>query len=221
MKKNITLLAVLFSFAGVLTSCNETKEKEEKEEAVAVAEASAETYIVTTGKSTINWSGNKPTGTHTGTIALANGELSVENNTPTAGNFTIDMRSIVVTDLEAGNGKENLENHLKGTVEGKEGDFFNVNKYPMATFEITRVEGDASNATVHGNLTIKEKTNAISFPATISQSGTTLSLQSEEFVIDRTKWDVNYGSKSIFDNLGDKFISDDIKLTVSLNAAKK
>ena len=46
-------------------------------------------------------------------------------------------------------------------------------------------------------------------------------ITSETFAIDRTKWDVNYGSKSVFDNLGDKFINDDIELTVTVVANKQ
>ncbi len=163
---------------------------------------------------------NKPTGTHTGTISLANGEIMVNDRNIEAGTFTIDMKSIVVTDLEAGDGKENLEAHLMGTVEGKEGDFFNVTEYPTATFEITSIEGDQYKPTVKGNLTIKGKTNPVSFNATVSYPGDTMFLKSEKFKIDRTKWDVNYGSKSVFDNLGDKFISDDMELQIELHASK-
>ena len=71
-----------------------------------------------------------------------------------------------------------------------------------------------------GNLTIKGKTNPVSFNATVSYPGDTMFLKSEKFKIDRTKWDVNYGSKSVFDNLGDKFISDDMELQIELHASK-
>ncbi|HAT65925.1 MAG TPA: lipid-binding protein, partial [Flavobacteriaceae bacterium] len=73
---------------------------------------------------------------------------------------------------------------------------------------------------VSGNLTIKDKTHNISFPATISMEGNVLKLTSETFTIDRTQWGVNFGSKTVFDNLGEKFISDDIELTVNLVANK-
>ena len=76
------------------------------------------------------------------------------------------------------------------------------------------------NNVVKGNLTIKDKTNAIEFPATVTMEGDKMMLKSETFEIDRTKWDVNYGSKSIFPNLGDKFINDAMKITVSLVANK-
>ena len=220
MKKITFLLAVALGSAFVFTSCNETKEKKNETEEVAQAEATATTYKVNTEKSVIKWSGSKPTGTHTGTISLVTGEIMVNDKAIEAGNFTVNMNSIKVTDLEAGDGKENLEAHLMGTVEGKEGDFFNVNKYPTATFELTGVEMTDGKNIIKGNLTIKDKTNNVSFPAAVSYAGDNMTLNSEKFTIDRTQWDVNYGSKSVFDNLGDKFISDDMQLQVTLQATK-
>ena len=122
-------------------------------------------------------------------------------------------------DLE-GEKKANLEAHLKGTVEGQEGDFFNVNKYPTATFELTGAEAMGDHTMVKGNLTIKDQTNHIEFPANITMDADKVTIESKTFSIDRTKWNVNYGSKSVFDNLGDKFINDEIELTISLVAKK-
>ena len=73
---------------------------------------------------------------------------------------------------------------------------------------------------MQGNLTIRDQKKNIEFPVTYSVDGANMTLTSEPFTIDRTNWGVNYGSKSIFDNLGDKFISDDIQLTVKLQATK-
>ena len=68
---------------------------------------------------------------------------------------------------------------------------------------------------VSGNLTMKDQTHNVTFPASVSFNENTMSLQSETFAIDRTKWGVNYGSKSVFDNLGDKFINDEIESGVA------
>lgn len=221
MKKQFLNIACILLISIGAVSCKENTKDSETNEVEAVAEASndATNFTVDTEKSKISWKGEKPTGTHYGTIKIASGTVSAENKDIQAGNFTIDMKTIESEDLE-GDSKTNLEAHLMGTVEGKEGDFFNVNAYPTSTFELTSVEGEGGNVTVKGNLTIKDKTNAIEFPATVSFSGDTMLLKSETFTIDRTKWDVNYGSKSIFDNLGDKFISDEIELTVELHASK-
>ncbi|MGB3775625.1 MAG: YceI family protein, partial [Leeuwenhoekiella sp.] len=163
--------------------------------------------------------GNKPTGSHTGDVKLESGVVKVDGDS-LSGTFLIDMTTITDTDLE-GDQKTNLEQHLKGTVEGKEGDFFNVQKYPTAAFEITDVMDKDGKKMLEGNLTIKDSKNNISFPVTYSVDGNTMNLKSEPFTIDRTKWNVNYGSKSVFDDLGDKFISDDIELTINIVAKKQ
>lgn len=209
----ITLLA--FITVGAFSCKNNEKEAEMPTEEAAEATEMATEYTVDTAASQIMWEGSKPTGKHNGTIQLSSGTVHLNNGNVEAGEFVIDMNSITDEDLE-GDDKANLESHLKGTVEGKEGDFFNVKEYPTAKFEMTGIE----NNMVKGNLTIKNKTNAIEFPAQVTMEGDKMMLKSETFAIDRTKWDVNYGSKSVFPNLGDKFISDDIMITVSLVANK-
>ncbi len=196
-------------------SCKNAEKEAETTAEVAEATEMATEYTVDTAASQIMWEGSKPTGSHNGTIKLSSGTVHLNNGVVEAGNFVIDMNSINDEDLE-GEQKTNLEAHLKGTAEGKEGDFFNVKEYPTAKFEMTGIE----NNVVKGNLTIKNKTNAVEFPATVTMEGDKMLLKSEAFELDRTKWDVNYGSKSIFPNLGDKFINDTMKITVSLVATK-
>ncbi|NRD22941.1 YceI family protein [Winogradskyella litoriviva] len=210
--KTFTLVA-LVTFA----SCGDkAKEAETKEaETAAVAEVSAVTYNVNTDNSTLEWKGFKPTGSHTGTIAIKEGSLSINDGVIESGNFVIDMNSIVVTDIpaeEEGNGK--LVGHLKDP------DFFNVEAHPTATFEVTGVETTEGKTMLSGNLTIKEKTNNISFPVALDIKVDNVTLTSETFTIDRSKWNIEYGSKSFFDNLGDKFINDEIEMKVSLTASK-
>ena len=127
MKKSILKIA-LFSFISLaFVACKdgqkETATTEEKE--IITPTTDALSYTVDIEKSVIKWKGDKPTGTHSGTINLASGTISVNGTNPEAGKFSIDMNSIACTDLD-GEMKSNLEAHLKGTVEGKEGDFFNV-----------------------------------------------------------------------------------------------
>lgn len=220
--KNVFLNFALIAFVGLATiSCKDTKEADTKEaQEVADATPVSIAYNVDTAASKITWKGSKPLGTHNGTIDLTSGSLMVTGEEIEAGKFTIDMNTITDLDLE-GDMKASLEDHLKGTVEGKEGDFFNVNEYPTSTFQLTGITTTDGKTMVSGNLTIKDKTNNISFPAVITMNENSMTLISETFTIDRTKWGVNYGSKTVFDNLGDKFISDDVELTVSLVANKK
>ncbi|PNW28858.1 YceI family protein [Formosa algae] len=222
MKNRILTLMIALSLGATVTSCKDKAKEAEATTAEPVAEtvATADTYKVDVDSSTIEWKGAKPTGEHFGTISITSGELSAEGNTIESGMFTIDMNSIVALDLE-GDKKQNLEAHLKGTVEGKEGDFFNINEFPTATFEVTGLTtNDANKTMLSGNLTLKGIKKNVSFPVTVSTTENTLSLVSETFAIDRTQWGVNFGSKSVFDNLGDKFIDDDIILTVKLKATK-
>ncbi|HET8803972.1 MAG TPA: YceI family protein, partial [Aequorivita sp.] len=211
-----TLKITMMAFLAVgAFSCKNAEKDAETTAEVAEATEMATEYTVDTAASQIMWEGSKPTGSHNGTIKLSSGTVHLNNGVVEAGNFVIDMNTINDEDLE-GEQKTNLEAHLKGTAEGKEGDFFNVKEYPTAKFEMTGIE----NNVVKGNLTIKNKTNAIEFPATVTMEGDKMMLKSETFELDRTKWDVNYGSKSIFPNLGDKFINDTMKITVSLVATK-
>lgn len=215
--KTVTFKISLLAFiTAAFVSCNNnTTKSEEVLEDVAEASETAHSYTVDTDGSVIKWEGKKPGTTHYGHVKLSSGTLLVENNQLVAGNFTIDMTSIVVEDLE-GEYKENLEAHLKGTAEGKEGDFFDTNKYPTGTFELTRVEGN----TVRGNLTIKEETKTVEFPATINITDDQITIRTEQFDLDRTRWGINFMSRSIFSNLGDNFIDDTMKITLHIVANK-
>lgn len=222
MKK---LLGFIF-FAGALSliSCKQSEGEKAEVSDAAEVEASVGTEIpVNVSESMISWEGTKPTGTHTGTINISEGNVAVNEGKVTGGSFTIDMNSIVVTDLD-GEQKANLENHLKGFADGKEDHFFNVAQHPTASFELTKVvslDGDAeANSTVYGNLTIKGTTKEIGFRAMINVNNDQVTVTTPKFTVDRTQWGVNYGSKSIFDNLGDKFINDEIGLQINLQAGK-
>lgn len=215
----------LFAIAAVLSftfSCKGEKKNEAEAtdaEEVVEAPAAAVVYNLDTANSTIDWTGKKPTGAHTGTIDLAEGTVQTQDGAVESGSFTIDMTSIKVTDLE-GDEKASLEGHLKGEGEEKQDHFFNVAKYPTATFQITGITEEGGKTMVQGNLKMKGTEKNISFPATVRMNGDMMNLESEVFTIDRTTWGVNYGSKSVFENLGDKFINDDIELKVSLQASK-
>ncbi|WP_026839521.1 YceI family protein [Gillisia sp. JM1] len=221
MKKTVLNMFTIAAIGLAVVGCkNENKETETTEaQEVANATMEATVFEVDTTASVINWQGEKPTGTHTGTIKLQKGTFKANDSVIESGTFVIDMNSIKDTDLE-GDDKLSLENHLKGTVEGKEGDFFNVTKYPTGTFEVTGVSEKDGKTMLQGNLTLKDVTKNIEFPVTININEDTMELTSEKFNIDRTKWNVNYGSKSVFDGLGDKFINDEIELMIEVKAKK-
>ncbi len=188
------------------------------------APADAVDYVIDTSNSKIHWAGSKPNKTHTGTINISKGTLSASNNNVVKGLFEMDMTSIAVTDLPAGEMKDNLEAHLKGTVEEKRDDFFNVSKYPAATFQITKVAPSTGNPdathNVTGNLTLKGQTKSITFPANIQVTSAGISAVTPSFKINRTEWGINFMSKSILDDIKDGFIEDDISLTINLVGKK-
>ncbi|SOC78628.1 Polyisoprenoid-binding protein YceI [Salinimicrobium sediminis] len=224
MKKRVLNFVVVAGVTLGSVACKDDKsnkvEPGEAQEA-AVATEEAVTYEIDTTASTIEWRGTKPTGEHKGTIAIQDGTLSATQEEITSGSVTIDMNSIEVTD-EGMDDKDrtSLENHLKGTVEGKETDFFNVKEYPTASFEITGVTEENGQKMLQGNLTLKDSTKNIQFPVSTDIDEEEITLESETFTIDRTNWGVNYGSKSVFDNLGDNFISDEMELTIKVTAKR-
>lgn len=173
---------------------------------------------VNTTDSKVNWIGKKVGGEHNGYVKLSGGEITVDKNEITGGTFTIDLNSIVVLDLkdEGMNGK--LVGHLKSA------DFFDAAKYPTAKFVITKVaraKAPAAGAakathTLEGDLTIKGITKKISFDASINLLNGKITASTSPFTLNRTHWGVNYQSKSVFAELKDQFIYDDMTLSIEL-----
>lgn len=167
-------------------------------------------------ESTLKWMG-KPIvgGGHEGTIQFVSGSITFSTlGLPTAGDFLLDMNTIKSTDVKQESGAKDLEDHLKSD------DFFSVTKYPRANFSILKVIAQPSGKgpqqiKVTGLLTIKGITNQVVFPATIIRDKGELLIKAD-LKIDRTKWDINYQSKSIFTNLKDGIISDEVTLAVEL-----
>lgn len=173
---------------------------------LSTASVTAQTKKVDAAKSSINWTGKKVTGQHEGTINLKDGNLVFKGKALVGGTFNVDMNSMVVTDLKAGQGKEKLEGHLKDE------DFFGTDKFATATLVFKKLVTKAPNVyTVTGDLTIKGITKPVTFDLTTTANTATTNVK-----IDRTKYDIKYGSGSFFDNLGDKAINDDFNLEVAL-----
>ncbi|WP_080240575.1 YceI family protein [Spirosoma rigui] len=174
----------------------------------------ATTYKVDAQKSILNWNGKKVTGEHSGTIKVSDGVLMVDGGKLSGGTFTFDMNSIVNTDLTDPGYNAKFIGHMKSE------DFFNTAKFPTSTFKVTKVTpkgGDAYDIT--GNMTIKGITNAVTFPATVKMAGNTITADGKA-TLDRTKYDIRYGSKSFFENIGDKAIYDDFTVEIKLVASK-
>lgn len=181
--------------------------------------AAPQTLKLDTKASTLNWTGKKVTGEHTGTIDIKSGEVTLENGTVTGGQFSIDMNSIKDNDLTDAAYNKKLITHLKSD------DFFDAQKFPTADFKITSVKaltGAAAgkpNFEITGDLSIKGKSNSVTFPAMITSiAGKTQA--TGHVVIDRTKWMIKYGSGKFFSGLGDHLIYDEFALDLNLTAQK-
>ncbi|MCB0555554.1 MAG: YceI family protein [Phaeodactylibacter sp.] len=173
-----------------------------------------QTYSVNVDKSNIVWKGYKVTGSHTGNIQLKNGKLDMKDGKLVGGSFDIDMTTIACSDL-SGEYAQKLVGHLKSD------DFFGVEKYPTAKFVITQAipYGTPGTYKIVGNMTIKETTKQIKFQANLTEeAGATVATAAIK--LDRSEYDVRFGSGSFFDNLGDKTIYDEFDLEVKLVAGK-
>ena len=156
-------------------------------------------------KSSVNWLAKKVTGKHNGTVNFKEGTLVFKGDKLKGGSFTVDMTSLTSTDL-TGEYQGKLNGHLKSD------DFFGVEKFPTATLGFKKIAEKAAGVyTVTADLTIKGKTLPVTFDLNVKGNTATTT-----FNIDRTKYDIKYGSGSFFDNLGDKAIDNEFELNVTL-----
>jgi polyisoprenoid-binding protein YceI len=163
--------------------------------------------------SVIEWSGSKKiTGSaHNGTIGLKEGEVQLDGKKLVGGKVVVDMASIVNLDITKKEDNAKLVGHLKSD------DFFDVAKHPTSTITIkSSTQNKDGSYQVKGDLTLKGETHPVEFKATPSADG---KMATADLEIDRTVWNVRYGSGKFFKNLGDKVIADKIKLSVKLQFA--
>ncbi|MFP4091062.1 MAG: YceI family protein [Cyclobacteriaceae bacterium] len=231
----------------LVASCAQKPESDEAEVSAAeeVQEVSdaASNYAIQATESELSWYGFKPTGQHNGTIAIEDGTISVENDQIVGGTITFDMNEIEVLDLE-GEDKQKLTGHLKSE------DFFAVEQYPTAKFEITKVEEYNSDAeasdsedenmalevneeevskyklenpthAITGNLTMRDTTLSITIPARVNMSEDQITAESK-FNIDRTNWNVSYNDEGDPVRVAqDKFIYNTVNLGFDIVAEKQ
>lgn len=203
----------------VFTACQDAPDADEAEVNAPQDVENTNTgvaYKVNTNQSKITWTGTKPTGQHHGTVMVKSGQLMVQNNNITGGNFVLDMTTIAPYDQdEKGNNK--LGTHLKSE------DFFDVTKHPEGTFEITSVQAvngdvklEGATHNITGNLTLKGTSKSISFPARVNITDQEVRAEAD-FNINRSEWGVNYGTDK---SLGDKMIHEEVNIKLNLVAAK-
>lgn len=158
----------------------------------------------------VKWTGYKVTGQHFGKVMLKSGSLEFEGDNLIGGAFEMDMTSITVEDL-SGEGAKKLGGHLKSD------DFFGVAAHPTSKFVITKVvsRGTPGAYKIIGNLNLKAATKELRFNAdikTIEGKQTAVA----KITLDRSEYDIRFGSGSFFENLGDKTIYDEFDLEINL-----
>jgi polyisoprenoid-binding protein YceI len=189
-KKRVLSLAfaLVFGFAATATERIDGEKKEVKTES-----------------SKVTWKAYKVTGSHAGTVDLQSGALLFKEDKLSGGQFVVDMTSLVTTD-DLGDMKAKLEGHLKSD------DFFGVVTHPTANLVFTKVTASGKNSyEVTGDLTIKGITKPVTFDVSVYGSKATVTLK-----VDRSQYDVKYGSGAFFENLGNKTIYDEFDLVVDL-----
>jgi len=165
--------------------------------------------------SKISWTGYKILGKHTGSINVDSGTLKFEDKKLVGGEFVLDMTSIVCSDLDEETGKK-LVGHLSSD------DFFGVENFPTSKLIIKKAvfygkqeAGDEAYKII-ADLTIKDVTKEIKFTANVINNEASRLVARAGIEIDRTDFDIKYGSGTFMDDLGDKTIYDEFKLNVIL-----
>lgn len=184
--------------------------------APAKTEAAKKVEVDTTA-SKLKWVGKKVTGQHDGGISLKSGSFELVGNEVKGGTFEIDMASITVADIKDAETNGKLVGHLKND------DFFGVDKHPAANIKVkslkplAKPEAGKSSHEVVADLTIKGKTHPITFPALIETKDGVIKAKAL-ITVDRTKYDVKYGSGKFFKGLGDKMINDEFTVELDLSS---
>ncbi|MFT4175269.1 MAG: YceI family protein [Luteolibacter sp.] len=199
-----TALIVALPFAFV--SCENPADKTEKAKVEAAVEktdtpATDGVKYVFTENSRLTFIGSKVTGSHSGGFKTFSGYFSLKDGAPAGSDHkvTIDMNSVF-------SDSDKLTGHLKSE------DFFDTEKYPQSTFDVTSVDKLSDTSyTISGNLTLHGVSKNISFPASVTQEGELLKIDAK-FNINRKDFDIVYAGKT------DDLIRDEVVIEFSVTA---
>ncbi|UTW64482.1 YceI family protein [bacterium SCSIO 12741] len=178
----------------------------------ADAPAKAYEYLLNKEESSVDWMGNKPTGSHNGNISFSNGAMGFNGNMDlNHGVVEVDMTTITCIDIQDEEDNKDFVGHLKNE------DFFDVTKYPTANLMVMSMTQKGSDGTfqIEGEIVIKGINRIVSFEAQRKMNGDQMIFDGI-LILDRTEFNVTYKSKSVFGDLGDKFIYDEFTLNFHL-----
>lgn len=218
MRKKLFSLAIPALFvAAVMVSCKKDKPvTSESNEVVTTKDGNQ--YTLDTLNSKVEWKGYKvfksESTSHFGTIKFESGDVTVKEGKLESGKFVADMGSLTSVDLkDDADQLGKLNGHLKS------GDFFEVEKFPTASFEITKVtpatEGDY-NTLLDGNLTIKGISKPVQFKANVSVKDGEVSVATEPKDIKREEFGVKFQAPA-----ENGIIKDEVTLQINVKALEK
>ncbi len=218
MKK---VIISVFMLSAVLAACSDNGSQTEAKEAVAVEVTKTETtqsYANVADGSHVDWRAAHLGGVQPrfGKMMFKSAELSTTDNALTNATVIMDMNNFSVDSFEDEESAAKLSGHLKSD------DFFKVKTYPTSTFEMTSMEAATGdyNSKVTGNLTILGETKSISFNANVNVSDASVSVKSEDFVVNRTDWGLTYNVEGTEGVPADYLISNDIGFTIDVTVNK-
>ena len=213
MNKKILINYLILIIASLAFSCRGPIKEENKNYTSVSPVFQGEKYIIDTKQSVVTWKGSMLFDIdeeHIGYVYISEGELMIENNQLIGGTAEIDMNSIEYKDKAS---KNTPVKHLKSP------DYFDVEKFPISTIVITKIESLRGHTIVKGNLTIKGVAYPITFPAKMEIRDGTVKANGK-LIIDRTNWGIRYRSGKFYDNLADQAVSDNIELHMKIVAKK-
>lgn len=209
MSKQIAIIFLMLCLSACVGKhSSESKPLIVNERIPDLPQIKGDTLDIDLSKSNIFWKGTKMRGAgkHEGEIQLKEGYLLMDKRELKAGSFVIDMHSITVTDIPEHEPipRKNLIEHLSSE------DFFAVDQYPIAKFDITAIEKNKMDRLhISGNLEIKGHINNVEFIASYKDGRFTSTC-----IFDRFLWDIAYTGSWI-----DKtFVDKEIELRIELVA---
>ena len=177
------------------------------------------TFTIDAGRSKVEWAGRNPNSCHVGTVDIFEGLLNSKGGI-ISGTVEVDMNSIHNVNLEGDELQPVLEAHLKSD------DFFFTSLFPKAVLQIKEAVPiepgyqTAPNFQVKGELRLRGVTASLDFDTTVSLADDNTLLLEAHFDIDKTRWNVIYGSTRFFEHLGMHKIFDLISLQVNIIAVR-
>ena len=218
MKK--TIISV-FVIALAITACKSDKKVETSvaKEVKIVQEATTSAFKSVAKGSRLTWKATHLGGLQPrfGTVQVQSANVLVTNKVLTNASFVVNLASLSVDNFDKGaEDKGKLEGHLKSD------DFFNIEKHPTVTFEMTKLTpltGDYNNE-MTGNLTIMGVTKSITFKTNVAIHPEAVAINSEDFTINRQDWGLSYHSEGDKGIPKDYLIDNGIGFTVNVKVEK-